>query len=103
MGIGISNPPPGSSGTSSVTSHGTRKPRSFAINEKDSDYSPVGRGRISSLRPDGHPNHHPDLIIACPGGGYYYLEIEKEGTGLAPWFNYSREWKTELERWLVEW
>jgi hypothetical protein len=43
------------------------------------------------------------VIIACPGGGYYYLEIEKEGTGLAPWFNYSREWKTELERWLVEW
>lgn len=23
-----------------------------------------------------------------PRGGYYYLEIEKEGTGLAPWFNY---------------
>jgi hypothetical protein len=43
------------------------------------------------------------VIIACPGGGYYYLEIEKEGTGLAPWFHYSREWKTELERWLVEW
>ena len=48
MGIGISNPPPGSSGTSSAIFRVTRKPRSFAINEKDSDYSPVGRGRISS-------------------------------------------------------
>ena len=38
-----------------------------------------------AFRPNG------TVIIACPGGGYYYLEIEKEGTGLAPWFNYSRE------------
>ena len=35
-----------------------------------------------AFRPNG------TVIIACPGGGYYYLEIEKEGTGLAPWFNY---------------
>ncbi|MBR3014640.1 MAG: hypothetical protein IKH69_06430, partial [Bacteroidaceae bacterium] len=35
-----------------------------------------------AFRPNG------TVIIACPGGGYVYLEIEKEGTGLAPWFNY---------------
>ena len=26
-------------------------------------------------------------IIACPGGGYRYLEINKEGYAFAPWFN----------------
>ena len=35
-----------------------------------------------AFRPNG------TVIIACPGGGYVYLEIEKEGTALAPWFNY---------------
>ena len=35
-----------------------------------------------AFRPNG------TVIIACPGGGYVYLEMEKEGTGLAPWFNY---------------
>ena len=31
-----------------------------------------------AFRPNG------TVIIACPGGGYYYLEIEKEGTGFTP-------------------
>ena len=60
-------------------------------------FAQMGTPIIIPLWPDG------TVIIACPGGGYYYLEIEKEGTGLAPWFHYSREWKAELERWLVEW
>lgn len=26
-------------------------------------------------------------VVACPGGGYRYLEFEKEGCAFAPWFN----------------
>ena len=35
-----------------------------------------------AFRPNG------TVIIACPGGGYVYLEIEQEGTAVAPWFHY---------------
>lgn len=27
------------------------------------------------------------VVIACPGGGYRYLEMNKEGYAFAPWFN----------------
>lgn len=33
----------------------------------------------------GRPNGC--AVVACPGGGYRYLEFEKEGCAFAPWFN----------------
>ena len=37
----------------------------------------------------------PSVLHIYPTGGHGWCE--------GPWFHYSREWKTELERWLVEW
>ena len=60
-----------------------QKQKNCAINEKNTDnVSKPELWVFPAFRPNG------TVIIACPGGGYYYLEIEKEGTGLAPWFNY---------------
>ena len=37
----------------------------------------------------------PSVLHIYPTGGHGWCE--------GPWFHYSREWKTELGRWLVEW
>ena len=39
-------------------------------------------------------NHIPAVLHIYPTGGHGWCE--------GPWFHYSREWKAELERWLVE-
>ena len=32
-------------------------------------------------------NPNGGAVIVCPGGGYRYLEMDKEGYAYAPWFN----------------
>jgi dipeptidyl aminopeptidase/acylaminoacyl peptidase len=39
-------------------------------------------------------NRIPSVLHIYPTGGHGWCE--------GPWFHYSREWKAELERWLIE-
>ena len=70
-------------------------------------FAQMGTPIIIPLWPDGAPNDSikyfkelqarkiPSVLHIYPTGGHGWCE--------GPWFHYSREWKTELERWLVEW
>ena len=33
------------------------------------------------------PINNGAAVIICPGGGYKYLEMDKEGNAYVPWFN----------------
>ena len=71
-------------------------------------FAQMGSPIIIPIWPDGAPNDDsikyfkelqarkiPSVLHIYPTGGHGWCE--------GPWFHYSREWKTELERWLVEW
>jgi len=47
----------------------------------------VSRPTLTWFPAEGNPQHSTPLIIVCPGGGYRYTVVDKEGSEIAERFN----------------
>ena len=47
----------------------------------------VSRPTLTWFPAEGNPQHSTPLIIICPGGGYRYTVVDKEGSEIAERFN----------------